>query len=323
MLLVVFVFSFVRSVFVCLFIHFPIVRCFVARYRRFCASVKSAEPGFVFEPFTVLVFEPSLPLVRQTLRRWHDFLDDETWKRTSVRTVCSLANLRDEDGNKSNWNCEECGAQNGSNSPMKCLTAGCPGTALDGEPFRLRPWACAECGCTRNTARRCKQCRSEGPWLTPLKRDDKRQLFDFLQDTTEATAGTGESTSTPPLKVVFCTYHSASILREVQKFHAVVGGDVKDDVGNRRVRFHLAVFDEAHVTALHQSRRTRRAQKAADPFDFALDDKNVVISQRLFVTATPRIHRARGSSVDCRTVTDMSNRDLCVYFLPSCAGKSS
>ena len=64
-------------------------------------------------------------------------------------------------------------------------------------------------------------------------------------------------------KVVFCTYQSAR----------VVGAALKPDEA-----FDLAVFDEAHKTAGREGRN----------FAFALEDANLPIRKRLFLTATPR-----------------------------------
>lgn len=64
-------------------------------------------------------------------------------------------------------------------------------------------------------------------------------------------------------KVVFTTYHSAPVV-----------GDAIGQEGS----FDYAVFDEAHKTAGKKDRRT----------GFALDDKNIQIGKRLFLTATPR-----------------------------------
>jgi superfamily II DNA or RNA helicase len=64
-------------------------------------------------------------------------------------------------------------------------------------------------------------------------------------------------------KVIFCTYQSAS----------VVGGAIK-----KKESFDLGIFDEAHKTAGREGRN----------WGYALEDKNIPIQRRLFVTATPR-----------------------------------
>lgn len=65
------------------------------------------------------------------------------------------------------------------------------------------------------------------------------------------------------VKLVFCTYQSAAVVGEAMK-----AGE----------QFELGIFDEAHKTAGRQGRK----------FQFALDDANIAIAKRLFVTATPR-----------------------------------
>jgi len=65
------------------------------------------------------------------------------------------------------------------------------------------------------------------------------------------------------VKMVFCTYQSATVVGEAMK-----AGE----------QFDLGIFDEAHKTAGRKDRK----------FQFALDDANIAIAKRLFVTATPR-----------------------------------
>ena len=64
-------------------------------------------------------------------------------------------------------------------------------------------------------------------------------------------------------KVIFSTYQSASVVGEAMK---------KGEV------FDLGIFDEAHKTAGREGRN----------YGCALEDKNIAIRKRLFVTATPR-----------------------------------
>jgi predicted helicase len=63
--------------------------------------------------------------------------------------------------------------------------------------------------------------------------------------------------------MIFSTYQSASVVGA-----AMLPGEA----------FDFAVFDEAHKTAGREGRN----------FAFALDDKNLAIRKRLFLTATPR-----------------------------------
>lgn len=64
-------------------------------------------------------------------------------------------------------------------------------------------------------------------------------------------------------KIIFCTYQSATVVGEAMKT-----GEI----------FDLGIFDEAHKTAGREGRN----------FAFALEDKNLPIHKRLFMTATPR-----------------------------------
>ncbi len=65
------------------------------------------------------------------------------------------------------------------------------------------------------------------------------------------------------VKWVFCTYQSAEVVGKAMK-----PGE----------QFELGIFDEAHKTAGREGRK----------FQFALEDGNIAVAKRLFVTATPR-----------------------------------
>lgn len=84
------------------------------------------------------------------------------------------------------------------------------------------------------------------------------------------------------VKLVFATYQSA---------HVVASGMRKSDA------FDLAIFDEAHKTAGREGVH----------FSFALNDKNLPIRKRLFLTATPRHFdiRRRDKEGDARLVYSM------------------
>ncbi len=64
-------------------------------------------------------------------------------------------------------------------------------------------------------------------------------------------------------KVIFSTYQSAAVVGEAMK---------------KGEAFDLGIFDEAHKTAGREGRN----------YGYALEDKNIAIRKRLFVTATPR-----------------------------------
>jgi superfamily II DNA or RNA helicase len=64
-------------------------------------------------------------------------------------------------------------------------------------------------------------------------------------------------------KVIFSTYQSAAVVGEAMK---------------KGETFDLGIFDEAHKTAGREGRN----------YGYALEDKNIAIRKRLFVTATPR-----------------------------------
>ncbi len=84
------------------------------------------------------------------------------------------------------------------------------------------------------------------------------------------------------VKLVFSTYQSA---------HVVAAGMKKGEA------FDLAIFDEAHKTAGREGIH----------FGFALNEKNLAIKKRLFLTATPRHYdvRQRDKEGDARLVYSM------------------
>ena len=92
----------------------------------------------------------------------------------------------------------------------------------------------------------------------------------------------GAAPAAPPVKITFSTYQSA---REVA--NGLPHG----------LAFDLAIFDEAHKTAGREGRN----------FSFALDDKNLPIKKRLFLTATPRHYdvRKRDKEGDAKLVYSM------------------
>jgi predicted helicase len=92
----------------------------------------------------------------------------------------------------------------------------------------------------------------------------------FLERTTEG------------VKIIFSTYQSA---------HVVAEGMTED------MRFDLGIFDEAHKTAGREGKR----------FSFALQDANLPISKRLYMTATPRHYdvRKRDKEGDAKLVYSM------------------
>lgn len=91
----------------------------------------------------------------------------------------------------------------------------------------------------------------------------KQSDLDFQVSTDSANVRSFLDASFDGTKVIFSTYQSAR----------VVGAALKPDEA-----FDLAVFDEAHKTAGREGRN----------YCFALEDSNLPIRKRLFLTATPR-----------------------------------
>lgn len=93
--------------------------------------------------------------------------------------------------------------------------------------------------------------------------DTKQSDLDFQVSTNAASVREFLDASFSGVKIIFSTYQSAQ----------VVGAALKPGEA-----FDLAVFDEAHKTAGREGRN----------YAFALEDSNLAIRKRLFLTATPR-----------------------------------
>lgn len=88
-------------------------------------------------------------------------------------------------------------------------------------------------------------------------------------------------------KVVFTTYHSAPVIGE-----ALTSGE----------KFDYGVFDEAHKTAGKKDKRS----------GFALDDCNITIQKRLFLTATPKRYNPlkRDDEGEAETILSMDDKRI-------------
>lgn len=87
--------------------------------------------------------------------------------------------------------------------------------------------------------------------------------LDFEVSTNAASVRAFLDASFTGTKMIFCTYQSAKVIGEALR---------ADEI------FDLGIFDEAHKTAGREGRN----------FAFALEDENLPIRKRLFLTATPR-----------------------------------
>jgi superfamily II DNA or RNA helicase len=114
--------------------------------------------------------------------------------------------------------------------------------------------------------------------------DTKQSELDFQVSTDSASVREFLDAEFAGTKIIFSTYQSAS----------VVGAAMKPGES-----FDFAVFDEAHKTAGREGRN----------FAFALDDKNLSIRKRLFVTATPRHYNplARNKDGESQLVFSMDS----------------
>jgi predicted helicase len=88
-------------------------------------------------------------------------------------------------------------------------------------------------------------------------------------------------------KIIFSTYQSAQVIGK-----ALMPGEI----------FDLGIFDEAHKTAGREGRN----------YGFALDDANMTITKRLFITATPRHYNPhqRDQEGEAQIVFSMDNPNV-------------
>jgi len=120
--------------------------------------------------------------------------------------------------------------------------------------------------------------------------------LDFEVSTNSASVRAFLNSSFAGTKIIFCTYQSATVVGE-----AMQAGEI----------FDLGIFDEAHKTAGREARN----------FAFALEDKNLPIRKRLFVTATPRHYNPlkKNKAGDAQLVFSMDKPEtygLQAYRLP-------
>ena len=112
--------------------------------------------------------------------------------------------------------------------------------------------------------------------------------LDFAVTTDVADVTAYLSASFDGVKIIFSTYHSASVIAE-----AMGPGDA----------FDLGIFDEAHKTAGHSDRN----------FALALEDTRLPIAKRLFMTATPRHYNPHKKNREGDATLAFSMDDPAVY----------
>ncbi len=138
---------------------------------------------------------------------------------------------------------------------------------------------------TRFKERPTYHCVCSDPTVVKKGEDEiilRQSDVPFPVDTDSDTVREFFKATTEGPKIVFSTYQSAQV---------VAKGMPEQEA------FDLAIFDEAHKTAGREGIK----------FGFALDDKNLPIARRLFLTATPRHYdvRQRDKEGDSRLVYSM------------------
>jgi len=111
--------------------------------------------------------------------------------------------------------------------------------------------------------------------------------LDFAVTTDTNTVRQFLSQGTDGIKIVFSTYQSSNIVAEAM---------------SNNNSFDLGIFDEAHKTAGREGKK----------FGFALNDDNLSIKKRLFLTATPRHYNLnkRNKEGDLDLVYSMDSTDM-------------
>ena len=108
--------------------------------------------------------------------------------------------------------------------------------------------------------------------------------FPVTTDTDELASYLNDTSGT---KIVFSTYQSAKVVAKATKNNFI---------------FDFGVFDEAHKTAGREGKK----------FSFALNDENIKIKKRLFLTATPKHYsiRKNNDSFEDNPVYSMDKEDI-------------
>ena len=112
--------------------------------------------------------------------------------------------------------------------------------------------------------------------------------LDFEVSTDSSTVRRFLDTPFKGTKVIFSTYQSAAVVGEAMK---------------RGESFDLGIFDEAHKTAGREGRN----------YGYALEDKNLAIRKRLFVTATPRHYNPWKRNKEGEAIVAFSMDEPMVY----------
>ena len=112
--------------------------------------------------------------------------------------------------------------------------------------------------------------------------------LDFEVSTDSATVRRFLNAPFKGTKVIFSTYQSASVVGEAMK---------------KGESFDLGIFDEAHKTAGREGRN----------YGYALEDRNIAIRKRLFVTATPRHYNPSKRNKEGEATVAFSMDDPKVY----------
>ena len=98
--------------------------------------------------------------------------------------------------------------------------------------------------------------------------------------------------------IVICTYQSSD------KLQTACSENKKDKI--KEIKFDMAIFDEAHKTV----------GQIGNQFTLMLDDTNLIIKKRLFMTATPKMYKGKINEKSDDDVLSMDNKKFygeCVF----------
>eukprot|EP00944_MAST-04C_sp_MAST-4C-sp1_P004053 g4053.t1 len=210
-----------------------------------------------FDEFNIIVFEPTLELIRQTVRKWNAFFlrneREEGKFDVQVVTVCSLSSLNQKKkGKKSSKGTN--GAGSDENSAEECdITGAQLEQALQDDTALPKEWT--------------KVIKKTNNSSDPIV-----QLKNFLMNENDK----------PIVRVVFVCYLSSSGISDA----------LESMTQNERMTFDFGIFDEAHVTATKEIDK-----KKAGEYQIGLKDEKIGIVHRLFMTATANVKSAKDLSV--------------------------
>jgi superfamily II DNA or RNA helicase len=207
----------------------------------------------------IIVFEPTLELIRQTVRKWNAFFlrneREEGTHDVQVVTVCSLTSLNQKKNRKKAPKGTK-GASSDETNTEECDITGA----------QLQQALQKDKGLPKEWSKVIKKSNNSSDPIVQLKNFLSAENFD----------------NKPIVRVVFVCYLSSSGISDA----------LESMTKNERVKFDFGIFDEAHVTATKEI-----DNDSAREYQIGLKDEKIGIAHRLFMTATANVKSAKDLSV--------------------------